>query len=362
MKVAIIHDWLVGFGGGESIVLKLLKIFPDATVYTSVYDEHSMGQYFDKVEVKTSFIQKLPFGISKYRYYLPLMPLAFEQFNLKDYDLVISSSSCCAKGVNVNANSIHFCYCHTPMRYAWDMYNEYNSKGNILKKAFISTQLHKLRQWDYISANRVDYFIANSRYIANRIKKHYRRDAVVIYPGINDEFYNLPILEKSENFYLLVTRLVDYKKVDIIVKTFNKLGKQLIIVGDGPERKKLEKMAKKNITFKGTLKENELKSLYQKCRAFVFMAEEDFGMVMAEAQAVGKPVIAYKKGGASEIVINNLTGLLIDEQTELALEEAVNKMERIYTKYDSQKIRETARKFSEENFFKEIKNYIDSKF
>lgn len=223
MKVAIIHDWLVSYGGGEKVVLKLHELFPEAPIYTSVYDKRKMGKYFKGIDIRTSFIQKMPFGISKYRYYLPLMPIAFEQFDLTEYDLIISSSSCCAKGVNVSANSTHICYCHTPMRYAWDMYNKYNN-GNFLKKIFVSYQMHKLRQWDYISSNRVDYFLANSENVKNRINKHYRKEAVVLYPPIDNEFYTEYDESKYDrDHYLLITRFVAYKKVELIIKTFNEL-------------------------------------------------------------------------------------------------------------------------------------------
>ena len=236
------------------------------------------------------------------------------------------------------------------MRYAWDMYNAYNN-GFKLKQMYIAKEMHKLRQWDFVSSNRVDYFIANSNYIAKRIKKHYRRNATVIYPGVNNEFYKVPIIKETEEFYLVVSRLVSYKKIDLIIKTFNELKKPLIIVGDGPERKKLQKMANKNIEFKGHLNNREVISLYQKCKAFVYTAEEDFGIVIAEAQAMGKPVVAYGKGGATEIVKQD-TGILFNEQNEKCLKEAVIEMEKSYKNFIPEKIRENAVKFSEEKFKK----------
>lgn len=223
IKVAIIHDWIVSLGGGEKVILKIHEMFPDAPIYTSIYNEKKMGKYFKGIKIYTSFLQHIPFSKTKHRYFLPLMPLAFEQFDLNDYDLVISSSSCCAKGVNVNANSVHICYCHTPMRYAWDMYNMYNN-GNIIKKIIIAKQMHKLRQWDYISSNRVDYFISNSENVKNRINKHYRRSAKVIYPPIDKEFYEDFDSAKYEcKNYLLITRLVPYKKARLVVEVFNEL-------------------------------------------------------------------------------------------------------------------------------------------
>ena len=362
MKVAIIHDWLINFGGAERVLLEIHKLFPEAPIYTCIYDEKKHEEVFFDAEIKTSFIQKLPFAVEKYRYYLPLMPIAFEQFDLNKYDLVISSSFCCAKGVNVNANTLHICYCHTPMRYAWDMYNEY-CKGNILKRMIITSQLHKIRQWDRISADRVDYFIANSKYVANRIYKHYRRNSKVIYPAIRNQFYKNKIDVDTENKkdYLIVTRQVSYKKVDIVIEAFNELGLPLKVVGKGPEKSRLKKMAKNNITFLEDLTEEQLLNEYQNCRAFVFMAEEDFGMVMAEAQAMGKPVIAYEKGGASEIIINDKTGILFKEQNKDSLKDAVLKMEKEYKKFDSVEAREHAQKFNEENFKKELKEFIEEK-
>ena len=306
--------------------------------------------------------QKLPFGITKYRYYLPLMPIAFEQFDLSNYDLIISSSSCCTKGVNVNANSMHICYCHTPMRYAWDIYNEYN-KGNLIKKIILAKQFNKLRQWDYITSNRVDTFIANSEYVKKRIEKHYRRKAIVINPPIDNDFYvaNSNNEDYKNSYYLLVSRMVPYKKIDLIIETFNELKLPLIVVGDGYEETKLKKLAKENIQFKQNVSQTELKKIYDKCKAFVFMAEEDFGMVMAEAQACGKPVIAYYKGGASEIVEDRVTGLLVDEQSKEALKETVIQMEKLYPKFESELIRKKAEKFKEINFIKKINEIIEEK-
>lgn len=361
MKVAIIHDWIVSFGGAERILLKLHELYPNAPIYTSVYDERKMKKYFGNIDIRTSFIQKLPFATKKYRDYLPLMPLAFEQFDLSKYDLIISSSSCCAKGINTNANSLHICYCHTPMRYAWDMYNDY-CKGNFFKKIFMASQIHKIRQWDRLSADRVDYFIANSNYVANRIKKHYRRESKVIYPAIENKFYNSNLdLQNNNGKYIIVSRLVKYKKIDIIINAFNELGLPLEIIGDGPEKNKLRKIAKENITITGYLPEEDLIKEYKNCKAFVFIAEEDFGMVMAEAQAIGKPVIAYKKGGASEIVVDKKTGILFEEQTKDCLKKAVLNMENNYENFREKDIQKNAEKFKEENFIKEIKELINEK-
>lgn len=357
-KIAIVHDWLTNFGGAEKVVLKLHEMFPEAPIYTLVYNKKIMEKYFKGIDIRTSFIQKMPFGVKMYKSYLPLMPLAIEQFDLSEYDIIISSSWCVAKGVNVKADTKHICYCHTPMRYAWDLYHEYN-KGNIIKRSIIAQMMHKLRMWDYISSNRVDYFIANSKNIANRINKHYRREAEVIYPPIDNFFFENVKSETNDNgYYLLITRLVPYKKADLIVEAFNELGLPLVVIGNGPEKEKIVKSAKSNITFKQDLTDEEVKSHYDNCKAFIFMAEEDFGMVMAEAEACGKPVIAYSKGGAAEIVTEE-TGILVNEQTKEALKEAVLKMEKSYKNFDSNKIRKEAEKFNEKNFIEKIKRIVE---
>lgn len=358
MKIAIVHDWITNLGGAEKVLLKLHEIFPDAPIYTLVYDKKNMEKYFKGIEIRTSFIQKIPFGVKKYRYFLPLMPLAIEQFNLKEYDIVISSSSCCAKGINISTETTHICYCHTPMRYAWDMYWEYN-QGNIIKKYIIAKMMQKLRIWDYITSSRVDMYIANSQNVAKRIKKHYNREAEVIYPAIDNIYYAKNDKQnKKTEYYLLVTRFVKYKKVNIIIEAFNELNIPLLVVGKGPEKNKIKKIAKKNITFKQDLKIEELKKCYEECKAFVFMAEEDFGMVMAEAEACGKPIIAYYKGGASEIVEENKTGILVKEQTKEALKKAIIEMESKYEKFDANEIRKKAQIFNEENFKKRMKEII----
>lgn len=379
MKVAFVHDCLTTFGGAERVLLKLHELYPEAPIYTLMYDKKKMDKYFSGIEIRTSYLQTVYNIIHNYKILLPFMPRAIEEFDLSGFDLVISSSYICAKGVNLNADTTHICYCHTPMRYAWDLYFQYNNSKNIFKRYIISKLMHELRIWDRISADRVDYFIANSKNVANRIKKHYKADAKVIYPPIKNVFYNCKdnesgkdVLEDAEidaenkitinetkigDYYLAVSRLVEYKKMDIIIDAFNENKKKLIVVGSGPEEKKLRKKAKSNIKFIKGINDEELANYYKHCKAFVFMAEEDFGMVMAEAEASGRPVIAYGKGGAKEMV-NSKTGILIDNQDKDSLNEAIEVMEEKYLEYDANRIKEFAKRFSEETFLNDMKKFI----
>lgn len=360
MKVAFVHDWLTAFGGAERVLLKLHTIFPEAPIYTLVYDEKTMEKFFPNVKIIPSYLQKIPGVIKHYRNLLPLMPTAIEQFDLSDYDLIISSSWACAKGVNVNANTTHICYCHTPMRYAWDLYNEYNNGKNKVKKLFIANRMNRIRMWDRLSADRVDCFIANSNNVAKRIAKHYRRESEVVYPFVGKEFYLEKLNNKPKEYYLTVARLIAYKKIDIIIEAFNKLGIELHVVGSGPDKNKLKKIANKNIVFLENLSEKELRNEYIKAKAFVFAAQEDFGMVMAEAQACGVPVIAYKKGGANEIVIENQTGYLYENQTKEDIIKTIGKFENNVNEFSREEIRKTAIRFHEDEFMKKIKEIISS--
>jgi glycosyltransferase involved in cell wall biosynthesis len=294
--------------------------------------------------------------------YLPLMPFAVEQFDLREYDVIISSSHAVAKGVLTKAHQLHICYCHSPIRYAWDLYHEYLHDAGLhkgLKGLIAKYMLHRLRQWDMLSSFRVDYFISNSNYIALRIKKIYNRDSITIYPNIDVKRFEL-CTEKDE-YYLASSRLVGYKKIDIIVEAFNKMtDKKLIVIGDGPDFKKIAKIAGNNITMLGYQPFEELKKKMQKAKALIFAADEDFGMIPVEAQACGTPVIAYGKGGALETVKENETGLFFREQTADAIIEAVTLFEKLH--FDYTVIRKHAEQFSEERFKSEIKNFVMSKY
>lgn len=354
MKVAIVHDWLTIYGGSESIVRILHEFFPEAPIYTTVYDRKNMPEDFAGMDIRPSFLQHYPFAKKKYTTYLPFMPRAFESFDLSEYDLVISSNTSCSKGVITGADTLHICYCNTPMRYGWDFYHEYIKDKGRLGKFVISCMMKKIRLWDRLSADRVDAFIANSGNVARRIQKHYRRDSKVIYPPVRTHMFRKG--EGPKDYYLAVSRLVPYKRIDLLVEAFSENGLPLKIIGAGSQAKELKKKAAPNIQFLGRLEDEMVLKYMQGCRAFLFPGEEDFGITPIEAQACGRPVIAYGKGGALETVEAGKTGLFFAEQTKEAVKEAVSRFETM--EFDSGYIAAHAEKFSEERFRKELKDYI----
>ncbi len=365
MKIAIIQEWLTSVGGSDKVVKSINEIFPEAEIFTLVADKSVCEELgIDYKRVHTSFIQKLPFGKTKYRTYLPLMPFAIEQFDLSEFDIVISSSHAVAKGVLTKNTQLHICYCHSPMRYAWDLYHEYLADAGLnngLKGFFAKYMLHRIRLWDVLSSYRVDYFISNSNYIAKRINKVYRRDAVTIYPNVDITHFNL--CEEKENYYLASSRLVAYKKIDLIVKAFNQMpDKKLVVIGGGPDLQKIVKLAGPNIEVLGYQPFNILKEKMQKAKSLVFAADEDFGIIPVEAQACGTPVIAFGKGGSLETVIENKTGLFFKEQTIDSIVDAVNRFEKQYDQFNPLEIRKHAEKFSEDRFKKEIKDFVLTKY
>lgn len=354
MKVAIVHDWLTIYGGAESIIRILHELFPEAPIYTSVYDADNMPEDFRKMDIRPSFLQKMPLAKKKYTSYLQLMPKAFESFDLSEYDLVISSSTCCSKGVKTRDDALHICYCNTPMRYAWDFYDQYVKDMNPLKKAYIGMVMPSIRKWDYKSSDRVNLFIANSNNVAERIKRIYGRDSHVIYPPVRTEMF-VPS-GKDDGFYLAVSRMVPYKKIDLLAETFTKLNKPLYVIGDGSEYNKVKALSGDCVKLLGRLSDEEVLNYMQSCKAFLFPGEEDFGITPVEAQACGKPVIAFGKGGALETVIDGVTGVHFKEQTVESLSEAVERFERI--DFDINSITENAARFSETRFRKELYAYI----
>ncbi|KAA5806377.1 glycosyltransferase family 4 protein [Thermoanaerobacterium thermosaccharolyticum] len=358
MKIAIVHDWLTNMGGAERVILAFHEIFPDAPIYTTVFNPDRLPDEFKKIDVRTSFIQRLPKAKTKYNMYLPFMPTAFEQFDLSEYDIVLSSSSSCAKGVLTRPDTLHICYCHTPMRYAWDFYSEYKESAPKWQKKFIPFLMNYIRMWDRLSADRVDYFIANSNEVAKRIKKHYRRESVVINPPVNTDFYTL--VDEDEDYFLIVSRLVEYKRIDIAVEAFNELGYKLIIIGDGPEKEKLESKAKANIEFLGRLPDEEVREYYAKCKAFIFPGEEDFGITPLEAQASGRPVIAYGRGGVLDSVVDGVTGVFFDKQNKESLKEAIVKFKDM--KFDKNLIRKHAEEFDINIFKKKVYDFVIEKY
>jgi glycosyltransferase involved in cell wall biosynthesis len=362
MKIAIVHDWLITFGGAERLLEQILRLFPDADLF-SLFDFVPPGKrdfILDK-PVTTSFLQKFPKANVRYRSYLPLMPLAVEQFDLSAYDLVLSNNHAVSKGVITGPDQLHICVCCSPIRYAWDLTHQYLNESGLASgfKSWLARYiLHKIRMWDVRTANGVDEFVAISQHIARRIQKVYRRPSTVIYPPVNVEGFTLHT--QKDKFYLTASRLVPYKKVDLIVEAFSMLpDKELVVIGDGPGFEKVKQKAGPNVRLLGFQQTEVLKDYMQRARAFVFAAEEDFGIVPVEAQACGTPVIAYGKGGALETVIDNETGTFFDRQTPQALVEAVRRFEQIHSQFSPERIRRNALRFSVERFQKEFKSFVE---
>ena len=359
MKTAIVHDWITNPGGAETVLQCMLELFPDAPVYTAVYNRKKMSGYFPDTEIHTSFLDRMPFSNTKYPMYLGWMPRAFEQFDLRGYDLVLSSSTSCAKGVLTDAGTLHVCYCNTPMRYAWDFYFDYlDQSSNPVRQHVVRRLMHRIRIWDVLSSNRVDYFIANSHNVAARIEKHYRRESTVIYPPVSLPDVDLNDCEPGM-YYLVVSRLVPYKRIDLAVEAFRSLHLPLIVAGDGSECKALKKAAGPDTRFVGRVPEAQKDDLFRHCRGFIFPGEEDFGITPVEAQGYGKPVIAFGKGGALETVIDGKTGIHFDEQTPDSLAEAVQRAEQ--THFDPQEIRENARTFDRSVFRDRLCSFLQEK-
>ncbi|WP_109850925.1 glycosyltransferase [Aquimarina sp. AU58] len=369
MKVAIIHEWITVIAGSESCFKVFTEIYPEADIFVLVSDDKSIKKLgIDPNRVNNSFIQKLPKAKTKWKNYLPLFPFAVEQFDLSEYDLIISSSHAVAKGVITNANQTHICYIYSPIRYAWDLYHQYLKEANLTKgvKAFIAKSiLHYIRNWDLGTSNRVDAFIPISKYIEKRVWRTYRRESYkVIYPPVDVDAFTLE--KKKEDFYLTASRIVPYKKIDLIVEAFSKIpDKKLVVIGDGPEFKKVKEKAGDNVSVLGYQDFEVLKDHMQRTKAFIFAAEEDFGIIPIEAQACGTPVLAYGKGGSLETVKGKFvdqqltsddTGVYFENQTVESILSAINFLEDNYDVFDPEKIRNFALKFDKELFRKNIED------
>jgi len=358
-KIAIVHDWLNGMRGGEKVLEAVLELFPGSTIFTLHMDREKLSPFLQGQDIRTSALQKMPFVKNKYRYYLPLFPAMVKRFDLSGFDLVISLSHCAAKSAPVPRNIPHICYCFTPMRYAWHLYTDYFSDSRI-KGWLTNAVMRRMRRWDRATAAGVDYFLAISGHIGGRIRECYQRKSDIIYPPVDTEFYTPGEYIEPEDFYLIVSALVPYKRIDLAIEAFNRLGLPLKVIGTGPEYARLKAMANDNITFSGWASNEEVRDCFRRCRAFIFPGQEDFGIAPVEAQACGRPVIAYKKGGALETVINTVSGLFFDEQTPESLADAVRQSQDM--QFDPRAMREQSLRFSRDRFKEEFRQYIFTKY
>ncbi len=358
MRVAYVHDWLITRSGAERVLEEMLRVVEGSRIFTLFYKpEQFRGSPISKVPVEESFLARLPGAYGYYRSLLPLMPVAVESFDLSEYDLIISSSHAVAKGVLPHPGQVHISYVHTPMRYAWDLTHQYMTSIGRLKRAVARIVLNYVRLWDYASAQRVDTFVANSRTVAARIKRYYGREAKVIYPPVDVHRFRLS--NSVEDYFVVVARLVPYKKVDVIVEAFNRLGLRLLVVGEGPEKKRIKGLAGKNVEVLGRVGDGELIEILSKARAFVFAAYEDFGISPVEAMASGVPVIAYGKGGVTESVENGKSGVFFMEQTPEAISEAVRRFIKIEDRFVREEIRKGAMRFAPERFRREFSEVVE---
>jgi glycosyltransferase involved in cell wall biosynthesis len=354
-KIALVHDHLTQDGGAERVLRVLSEMYPDAPIYTLVHTKKIPG-ISDRANVKTSFLSGFPFNLTKFEWLLPLMPSATEHYNLRGFDIVISSASSCAKGVITRPDAKHICYCHTPTRYLWTEMHDYIDHLKLPKtiKKFLPIYLSHLRQWDRHAADRVDHFIANSRTVSDRIKKFYRRDSHVIYPPVDTRLYK--ISNEPKTYFLAGGRIMAYKKFDLVVRAFNRLRLPLKIFGDGPQLDEYKAMAKDNIEFIGRVSDEEKARLYENCIAYINPQEEDFGITVIEAMASGRPVIAYAKGGATETVIDGRTGAFFHKQEWEYLGDAIIMFDQ--SKFNPVAIKEHAETYSKQNFMQSVASFV----
>lgn len=359
IRVALVHDWLTGMRGGEKVLEGLCGMHPGADILTLVHRRGSVSQAIERHPIRTSLVQHLPAATTGYRYYLPLFPFAIEQFDLDDYDLVISSSHCAAKGVVPRGDARHICYCHSPMRYAWDQFDSYFGParvGAMASRWFYRPVLSRLARWDVATSTRVNRFVANSAYVAGRIRRYYNREATIVYPPVDTVFYR-PADVTPGNHFLIVSALVPYKRIDLAIEACSALGAPLRIVGDGPERDRLERQAGAGTAFLGWLPDEALRDEYQRAAAVIMPGEEDFGIVPLEANACGRPVVALARGGAMETVEDGETGVLFEEPTRESLTTALVRARE--TRFDSIGIRAHAGQFSRERHTQHMRAVID---
>jgi glycosyltransferase involved in cell wall biosynthesis len=353
-KVALVHYWLVGMRGGEKVFEALCELFPDADIFTLVADRSKLSEKILRHKITTSFLQKIG-GVKHYQKMLPLMPFALESFDLTPYDLVISSEAGPAKGIVARPDAVHICYCHSPMRYIWDLYPQYYASSGRITRTAMSMTSPFLRAWDVSTAARVDHFIANSAYVAKRIEKFYRRTAEVIHPPV--EIDRFAISEEVGDYYLCAGQITPYKRIDIAVEAFSRMGKPLVVIGSGVTDK-LRQLAGPTITFLGAIDDQAMAHHFSHCKALVFPGVEDFGIVPLEVMASGRPVIAFARGGATETVIHGQTGILFHEQTADALTSAVETMESSVSSFDPETLRAWAERFAKSHFIEKLQKFV----
>ena len=360
MKVALVHDYLNQMGGAERVVLAFHELFPDAPLYTSIYDPRRVDAAFQQIDIRTSFMQRLPFVKKHHQPFLPLYPFAMERLDLRGYDLILSSSSAFGKGVITKSGTMHICYCHTPMRWCWN-YDEYVEREQLgkLARGVLPFLITWLRVWDQTTAMRVDHFIANSPAVADRIQKYYRREAVVIPPPVDASRFLFDPTTQPEDYFLVVSRFMPYKRIDLAIQACNRLQLPLVIIGSGRDQQRLQQMAGPTIRFLGRLSDAEVLHYYAHCRALILPGEEDFGITPLEAQASGRPVVAYSAGGALASVIDGVTGTFFQEQTVESLAATLAAFDE--TRYDPQIIRDHALEFDKPRFHRRILQFIEAK-
>ena len=349
MKVALVHDWLTGMRGGEKVLEVVCSLYPDADIHTLFHWRGSVSPAIERHRIHTSFLQYMPLARTQYRRYLPLFPFAVERFDLDGCDLVISSSHCAVKSVVAPGRARHVCYCHSPMRYAWDQFDAYfgpERVGAMASRWLYRPMLSRLAMWDAATAHRVHRFVANSQHVAARIRRYYNREATIVYPPVDTVFYQ-PAPVSSESHFLIVSAFVPYKRIEIALEACHRAGARLRIVGDGPDRDRLQQLAGPDVTFLGPLSDEQLRDEYRRARALIMPGEEDFGIVPVEAQACGRPVVALGRGGALETVTEGETGVLFAESTAESLGDALTRLERM--SFDATRIRASAERFSRDH-------------
>ena len=360
LKVALVHDWLVGRGGGERVLYDIHTLFPDAPIYTLVYDQDKAPEWCKECDIRTTYIQKWPGAKSHHKLLLSFMPKAWEALDLTEYDLVISCCASCCKGVITRPDALHVCYSFSPTRYVWDLYYDYLENTNAIKRFFMKRIIHKVRLWDFQAAQRVDHFAADSNFVGSRIKKYYRRDFTTIYPGTRINEY--PITEMPDDYYLVVARFVRYKRVDLAIEACNQLKKKLVVIGSGgEEEERLKKLAGDTVEFLGRVSDEEMERYYSRAKAFLFPGIEDYGITPVEAMSAGVPVLAFGKGGALETVQDGKTGLYFHDQTVSGLVHCIEEFERNGVAYSRQQIHDYSLNFSDEIFKGNFTNFLKDK-